>query len=129
MDNRIGKIVDHLNSHFQHKISFGDIAPMVNLSASRLRHIFRVEVGVSPAQYVKLLRLNRARELLETTFLSIKEIMVITGMRDQSHFFRDFKRVYNLTPTQYREIYLDTCLAKDTFREWQTRQIAKLASK
>jgi transcriptional regulator GlxA family with amidase domain len=108
MDSRIGKIVHHLNSHFQQRISFREMAPMVNLSPSRLRHIFRDEVGMPPAQYVKLLRLNRARELLETTFLSIKQIQVITGISDQSHFFRDFKRVYNLTPTQYREVFVDS---------------------
>lgn len=104
MDTRIGRILHHLNSHFQHRISFADMAAMVNLSDSRLRHIFKVEVGVPPAQYIKLLRLNRARELLETTFLSIKEIVVITGMSDESHFFREFKRVYNVTPSQYREL-------------------------
>src|SRR5688500_20149598 len=92
MDHRIGKIVNHLNSHFQQRVSFHEIAPMVNLSPSRLRHIFRMEVGMSLAQYVKLLRLNRARELLESTFLSVKQIQVITGMNDESHFFRDFKR-------------------------------------
>ena len=114
MDHRIGKIVNHLNLHFQQRISFHEIAPMVNLSPSRLRHIFRVEVGMSLAQYVKLLRLNQARELLESTFLSIKQIQLITGMSDESHFFRDFKGVYNLTPTQYRDLYVDTYLQKDS---------------
>ena len=119
MDTRIGKIVNHLNSHFHQRISFREMAPMVNLSPSRLRHIFRVEVGMSPAQYVKSLRLNRARELLETTFLSVKQIQSITGMSDESHFFRDFKRVYNLTPTQYREVFVAAGLPDDDAKNFK----------
>ncbi|HKR11338.1 MAG TPA: helix-turn-helix domain-containing protein [Pyrinomonadaceae bacterium] len=129
MDHRIGKVVNHLNSHFEQRISFRELALMVNLSPSRLRHIFRVEVGMSLAKYVKILRLNRARELLETTFLSIKQIQVITGMNDESHFFRDFKRAYKLTPTKYREVFVDTDLRKDSVEILPTGKIVKVASK
>ena len=53
-------------------------------------------------QYLKALRLEKACELLGTTYLSVKEIAVQVGLNDASHFVRDFKKVYGLTPTQHR---------------------------
>lgn len=59
------------------------MAAKVHLSASRFGHLFGAEMSVSPARYVKTLRLVRAKELLETSFLSIKEVMVSVGQRCQ----------------------------------------------
>lgn len=44
-----------------------------------------------------------ASGLLKTTLLSVKVIAVEAGFNDQSHFVRDFKRSYGLTPTKYRQ--------------------------
>lgn len=57
---------------------------------------------MSPGQYLKALRLEKARGLLEATSLSVKEVRARVGMQDQSHFVRDFNRVYGVTPSQYR---------------------------
>jgi AraC-like DNA-binding protein len=46
--------------------------------------------------------MQKAKYLLETTFLGVKQIMAHVGMHDRSHFDREFKRVYDLTPFQYR---------------------------
>jgi AraC-like DNA-binding protein len=44
-----------------------------------------------------------ATTLLVNTFLSVKEIIARVGFTDESHFVRDFKRIYGVTPTQYRK--------------------------
>lgn len=46
--------------------------------------------------------MERARYLLETSFLSVKEITHNVGLNDESHFVRDFKKVYGVPPTLYR---------------------------
>lgn len=51
--------------------------------------------------------MRRAQELLETTFLSVKEIMAKVGVTDESHFVRDFKRFHGCTPAQYRARFHD----------------------
>jgi len=94
------------NSNQQH--SLDELAQAVNLSPSRLRHLFKEVTGVSLTQHVKLNKMREAKELLETTLLSIKEIMHILNVQDRSHFSRDFKRLYGLTPKQYREQHLDS---------------------
>lgn len=80
-----------------------EMSQAVNLSPSRLRSLFKVETGMSPTEYLKDLRLARARELLETTFLQVKEIRIKVGIPDQSNFVRDFKRKYGVSPTEYRK--------------------------
>ena len=51
-----------------------EVAMTLNLSPSRFRHLFREELGVSPHHYLTWIRLHRARELLENSFLRVKEI-------------------------------------------------------
>lgn len=80
----------------------GEIASNVNLSLAHLRYLFKAETGMSPAQYLRALRMREAEKLLKTTFLSVKEVMHRIGVRDESHFTRDFKKAYGITPAQYR---------------------------
>jgi predicted transposase len=46
--------------------------------------------------------MQQAATLLTTTFLSVKEIVRRIGLTDESHFVRDFKRLYGMTPSEYR---------------------------
>ena len=85
-----------------------ELAQAVNLSPSRLRHLFKEATGVSLTQYFKLHKMQKASELLETSLLSIKEIMSIVSVKDRSHFSRDFKRLYGVTPKEYREQHLSS---------------------
>jgi YesN/AraC family two-component response regulator len=102
MDPRVQKVVTLMREEFHRESSLNEMAQFVNLSPSRLRYLFKSEVGMPPAQYLRAFRMQRARELLETTFLSVKEIISSIGVNDQSHFIREFKKSYGLTPAQYR---------------------------
>jgi transcriptional regulator GlxA family with amidase domain len=83
-------------------IDFVQMARSVNLSPSRLRHLFTIEAGISPLHYVKVLRLHRARSLMLQTFLSVKEVMSESGFNDISHFVREYKRAFGETPSETR---------------------------
>lgn len=102
MEERIKKIVDAMHDGYARDLTLEELARSVNLSVWHLRHLFKAEVGASPARYLKTLRLERAKLLLEDSFLSIKEVMAKVGMTDPSHFTKDFKKAYGLAPTQYR---------------------------
>lgn len=56
-----------------------------------------------PLQYLKHLRLEQAREMLENSFLQIQQIGFKVGMSDQSHFVHDFKEKHGTTPGEYRK--------------------------
>ena len=84
------------------ELSLGEFAHSVNLSVWRLCHIFKSDVGMPPIRYLRLLRMERAKDLLESSFLSVKEIAYQVGLNDESHFVRDFKSTYGFSPALYR---------------------------
>ena len=102
MDQRVQRVKTLIESSFDRELSVGEMARSVDLSVSHLQHLFKNHLHQSPAQYVLILRLERAKELLETSSLSIKQIMFRIGAKDRSNFERRFKQTYKLTPVQYR---------------------------
>jgi two-component system response regulator YesN len=102
MDHRVQKVLRLIKEDLSRRLTPGEIARAVNLSPAHLRYLFKAETGMSIMQYQKALRMDEARRLLESTFLSGKEIMSRIGITDESHFVRDFKQNYGITPAQYR---------------------------
>lgn len=90
------------------EVSLGEFAQSVNLSIWRLCHIFKSDVGMPPIKYLRLLRMERAKGLLESSFLSVKEIAFQVGLNDESHFVRDFKSTYGYSPAIYRAQFRDS---------------------
>ena len=102
MDKRVEKIIEIMREDVRGELSLGEFAQSVNLSVWRLCHIFKSDVGMPPMRYLRLLRMERAKDLLESSFLSVKEIGYRVGLNDESHFVRDFKATYGLSPACYR---------------------------
>lgn len=102
MDFRVRHALRFISEDLHRPLLLEDIARAVNLSTTRLRYLFKVETGMTPAQHLKALRMQKAKELLEETFLNVKQIMLQVGVKDQSHFGRDFRALYGHTPTEYR---------------------------
>jgi len=102
LDKRVEKIVEMMRADVRGELSLTEFAQSVNLSVWRLSHIFKSDVGMPPIKYLKLLRMERAKGLLESSFLSVKEIGFQVGLNDESHFVRDFKTTYGHSPTSYR---------------------------
>jgi len=102
MDPRVQRIIEIIDERFADKFTEKKLSASVNLSPTRLRLLFKKETGLSPVQYFKRVRIRRAAHLLETSFLSIKEVVFQSGANDLSHFVRDFKKVYGLTPSEFR---------------------------
>ena len=106
MNNKVQTAARFIQNNLHRNLRLNELAQIVNLSSSRFRHLFKSETGLSPSQYIKLLRMQKAKSLAETTFLTEKEIMVEIGVNDESHFVRDFKKSFGLTPIQHRASYL-----------------------
>jgi transcriptional regulator GlxA family with amidase domain len=102
LDKRVEKIIQMMREDVRGELSLGEFAQSVNLSVWRLCHIFKSDVGMPPIRYLRLLRMERAKDLLESSFLSVKEIAYQVGLNDESHFVRDFKSTYGLSPAIYR---------------------------
>lgn len=67
---------------------------------------------MAPAHYLRALRMEQASKLLQTSLLTVKQIMNGVGFEDKSHFAREFKKAYGLTPTAYRATHSLTAEVK-----------------
>jgi transcriptional regulator GlxA family with amidase domain len=104
MDRRIKKILELLQDEGLGTGLISSALPKeVNLSRSGFYRIFKADMKTSPARYAKVKRMEAAARLLETTYLSVKQVGAQVGFHDQSHFVRDFKKQYGHTPTEYRD--------------------------
>ncbi len=119
MAERVKRVIELMEGDPSRTFSLGKMAQSVNLSAAYFCYLFKSITGVPPAKYLKSLRMQQATVLLTTTFLSVKEIARHVGLADDSHFVRDFKRIYGVTPSEYRSRALlssDRSAASHPFR-------------
>jgi len=82
--------------------SIQDLGRLVNLSNSRLGHLFKAETGMSLDSYLTEVRLEKAAELLASTDMQIKEIASIVGYRQVPSLDRAFRNKFKLSPADYR---------------------------
>lgn len=102
MNSRVQTALALMQENLQGAWSPDTLARAVNLSPSRFQHLFKAEVGMAPRHYLRALRMEQARKLLQTSQLTVKQIMNRVGVEDKSHFAREFKKAYGLSPTAYR---------------------------
>ena len=62
-------------------------------------------MGISPERFLTQVRLEKAKQLLETEFLTVKEVMNHVGMSEASFFARSFRAAYGITPGRYRNTH------------------------
>jgi AraC family transcriptional regulator of arabinose operon len=91
------------NSNRPEALSVDRLAGSVKLSPSRFAHLFRAVTGHSPARYLKSVKLEKAAKLLATTGALVRDVAHRAGFSDRSHFVREFKRRYGVSPAQFRD--------------------------
>ncbi|MFV0405355.1 MAG: helix-turn-helix domain-containing protein [Propioniciclava sp.] len=95
----------YLAEHLDQPVTVADLAAEVNLSASHLAALFKRSTGAGPMGYQTLLRMRRARQLLDASDLPISAIAVAVGYADPAHFSRRFSQHHDQSPRQYRAGY------------------------
>lgn len=94
----------NLRENFSAPVSVPDLARLAGLSTSHFSALFRAATGGGVIEYVKTLRMARARELLATTSRSVAEIAALVGYGDAFYFSRQFRTINGCSPSQYRAL-------------------------
>jgi two-component system response regulator YesN len=108
MDYRIEETLISIENNLAQPFTIQNLAKSTNLSVSHFQHLFKQEIGKNFTQYIKDLRLQKAKEFLETSHLNMKEIRAKIGVTDETHFLRDFRQKFGKTPSHYRKFFRDS---------------------
>ncbi len=85
-------------------LSLSDIAAQFNISEEHFCRVFKEYTGYRPFEYLNLVKLQKAKELLKNTSLSIGEVCIESGFESHSYFSMLFKRSNGCTPSEYRSV-------------------------
>ena len=95
--------VELMEANIKEPISQEDLAAYVGLSRRQLQRLFQRYLMCAPSRYYLQLRLQRARELLRQTGMSLVEISALTGFVSTSHFSKSYRVVYGYSPSAERQ--------------------------
>lgn len=101
VDFRIVKVLEKIEDNPSETLP--TLARYINLSNSRLSHLFKSETGVSLTAFLEQQRMKRAAELLRSTEMRVKEITHSIGYQHEPSFNRAFQKNFRCTPTDYRK--------------------------
>jgi AraC family transcriptional regulator of arabinose operon len=105
LDARVREAMEYLAQRLAEPVTLDALAAACGLSVSRLAHLFRAQVGLTPQQFLEGQRLSRARQLLELTARPIGAIGAEVGYENPFYFTLRFKRATGLSPRDYRNKY------------------------
>lgn len=94
---------EYIQNNYSRDISLDDVSRTVNISPYYFSKIFKEETGEGFVEYLTGIRMEKAKELLNTTEYSMKEICSMVGYADPNYFSRSFKKNVGVTPTEYKE--------------------------
>ncbi|MBR9829536.1 MAG: AraC family transcriptional regulator [Oceanospirillales bacterium] len=95
---RMERVLKHIHGHYQDAFDVEQLAALANMSTSSFHRNFRQATGSSPVQYLKKLRLTRARELLQDSGIKVKQAAAQVGYESPTQFSREFKRYFGCSP-------------------------------
>lgn len=99
----IQEVIEYVDKHYGERISLAQISEAIYLSQSYVSTLFKKETGKKFSNYLQEVRLEKSREMLLQTRLSVQEIADRTGFFDASHFSHVFKERYGLSPLEYKK--------------------------
>lgn len=97
---RIARTLSTMHSSYANQITVEGLAEDVNMSVSSFHRAFRQVTFESPLQYLKKVRLAKAKELITTSGSKANEAALKVGYTSPSQFSREFKRHFNKTPSE-----------------------------
>ncbi len=101
----INDALAYIKNNLDKELSLEEVANAIHVSKSHLSNLFSKCIGNSFSHHVNKLKIEKAKELLTKTKLSIMDITVECGFNSQSYFSRVFSGFEGMTPNQYRKLY------------------------
>ena len=101
---RLNRVLDFMRQNFAKETRLWELAELAGMSPHYFCDLFKKSTGFSPHQYLLRYRIDRAKIFLRSPQFEIRQVAMVTGFGDQSHFSKVFRRISGVTPTQFRRL-------------------------
>lgn len=98
----IYRVCDFIDQHYMEDLSLEQVAGVIGFSPFYFTKLMKEYLDMSFVDYLSTVRIRRAKQLLATTQLTVKEVACQVGYEDANYFSRVFKRFEGITPSQYK---------------------------
>lgn len=95
---------EYLESHYAEDLSLEDMAAHVNISPQYFSKLIKKTTGFNFTDWLSMLRIKKAKELLNNSNLTVKEVCFMVGYKDPNYFSRIFKKIIGITPSEYVKV-------------------------
>ena len=102
-NEQIRELIDFINNNYQKNLSIDYLSKFMGYSKTHFMAVFKQHTGSSCTEFIIQVRLSKACDMLINTSNPVLEIATAVGFNNLSNFNRQFKRYYELTPSQYRK--------------------------
>ncbi|MGL4912494.1 MAG: response regulator [Romboutsia sp.] len=98
------KLLQHIEESYKYDLNLKEISDNLNINSIYLGQLFQKETGVLFSDYINNFRINKAKDLLVNTSLKASEIGDLVGYANKNYFYRKFKNIVGITPSEWRKI-------------------------
>jgi AraC-like DNA-binding protein/quercetin dioxygenase-like cupin family protein len=102
-EGRLRQVIEYIADHFCEDISSSSISEKFGYDESYFCRLFKTVIGVRPMEYIRILRLEKARRIMANEKISISKVAIECGFSDVNYFTRCFRRHYGTTAGSYRK--------------------------
>jgi len=99
------RVKEYLDEYYCKPPGLSELATAVDVHPTHLARVFRKFEHCTAGDYVRRVRISKARERMLATNLPLVDIALETGFSDQAHFSRSFKRETGMTPSEFRKMF------------------------
>lgn len=104
MNPLVKRVLEYMKDNYYKPISLKTIALQYRTNASYLGQVFKTETGEFFTDYLNIIRIENAKKLLSKDALKSSDISTMTGFSDPRYFYRVFKKLTGLSPSEYKTI-------------------------
>lgn len=99
---KLNRVIDFIETNLHDSIGLDDLAARAGLSVNHFLRVFKLATGVTPYNFVRRRRLERARKLLADDTMPLAQLALECGFANQAHFTAAFSREIGIPPGRYR---------------------------
>gem|GEM_PF-959933 len=98
----IKKVIQYINIHLSDNLTLDSMSSLANMNSSYFSRYFKIKTGEKFVDYLTRVRVEKAKNLLQDTYMSLDEILLKVGHVNKGYFIKVFKKITGMSPSEYR---------------------------